>query len=177
MERGLRLVPLRPEDTELARTWAPIRAGAMRLAPRPDELAWVGFVREMLPVAEADPTRLPVVMVAAPRPGEVGDGEPVGYLTLDWGPRSRRYAPPGALGIHGFLVDHRQRRRGYALAALLSLPWLVRATLPGWTALALSVNVQNAPAIATYEAGGFVDTGELFLGGDAGPQHVMTRPL
>ena len=39
--------------------------------------------------------------------------------------------------------------------------------------IVLSVNVRNPVAIRTYARAGFADTGELYLGGTAGPQHVF----
>lgn len=43
--------------------------------------------------------------------------------------------------------------------------------------MVLTVNARNPAARAVYLAGGFADTGELYLGGPAGPQHVMRLPL
>jgi hypothetical protein len=41
----------------------------------------------------------------------------------------------------------------------------------------LTVNVRNPVARAVYVRGGFVDAGELHLGGSAGPQHVLRLDL
>ena len=43
--------------------------------------------------------------------------------------------------------------------------------------LALTVNVRNQAAIAVYLKAGFYDTGELYHGGSAGPQHLMLYRL
>lgn len=146
----------------------------LALEPRDgDESVWTGFGDQMLPAAEADPTRFPLAIVA-----HDGDAEVVvGMLTLDWGDRSRRYAADDEIGLHGVLVDRRQRGHGYGAAALRALPAIVVAEHPRARAIALTVNVRNVAAIAAYRAVGFVDTGELFLGGEAGPQHVFRRSL
>lgn len=148
-----------------------LRAALLTLEPRDgDESIWVGFGDEMLPRAEADPTRFPLAIVTP-------DDVVVGMLTLDWGPRSRRYAAADEIGLHGVLVDRRQRGHGYGVAALRALPEVVAREHPQARAIALTVNTRNGAAIAAYRAAGFVDTGELFLGGQAGPQHVMRRSL
>jgi RimJ/RimL family protein N-acetyltransferase len=147
-----------------------LRSAVLELAPRDDELEWVGRAADMLPLAEEDPTRWPVAFIDEA-------GVPVGYCTLDRGARSRRYAADDTIGVHGFLIDHRHRRRGLARGALLALPAYVAEHHPWAVAIALTVNTRNAPAIAAYESAGFVDTGDLFLGGDNGPQHVMRRVL
>jgi RimJ/RimL family protein N-acetyltransferase len=131
----------------------------------------------MLPAAEADPTRFPLAIVVPGIAGGGGYDVVVGMLTLDWGDRSRRYAAADEIGLHGVLVDRRHRGHGYGVAALRALPALVVAEHPQARAIALTVNVRNATAIAAYRAAGFVDTGELFLGGEAGPQHVFRRGL
>ena len=43
--------------------------------------------------------------------------------------------------------------------------------------LLLLVHCRNSRGVAVYRKAGFVDTGELFGGGRAGPQHLMLRPL
>ena len=161
-------------DVVLASPTPDLRDAMLALEPRDgDESVWAGFGDQMLPAAEADPTRFPLAIVAR---GDEG-GEVVGMLTLDWGERSRRYAAGDEIGLHGVLVDRRQRGRGYGVAALRALPLVVVAEHPQAEAIALTVNVQNHPAIAAYLAAGFVDTGRLFLGGQAGPQHVFRRSL
>ena len=149
---------------------AELRPALLSLAPRDGlERDWVGDGATMLPAAEGDPTRHPVAIVAR--------GRAVGMLTLDWGARSRRYAAADEIGLHGLLIDPRHRRQGYALAALQALPVFVRRAFPLTTAIALTVNEQNLPGIVLYRAAGFVDRGERFLGGTAGPQHVLRLEL
>jgi RimJ/RimL family protein N-acetyltransferase len=147
-----------------------LRSAALELEPRDDELVFVGRAADMLPLAEQDPTRWPVAIID-------DAGTPVGYFTLDRGARSRRYASADTIGLHGFLIDHRHRRRGLARAALLALPAYVAEHHPWAAAVALTVNTRNAPAIAAYRSAGFIDTGELFHGGEHGPQHVMRRAI
>ena len=51
----------------------------------------------------------------------------------------------------------------------------VRQRHPQRRLLLLLVHCRNRAGIATYRKAGFVDTGELFGGGRAGPQHLMLR--
>jgi RimJ/RimL family protein N-acetyltransferase len=53
----------------------------------------------------------------------------------------------------------------------------VRRDFPRARTLVLTVNVRNPAARAVYVRGGFVDAGELYLGGSAGPQHVLRLHL
>jgi ribosomal protein S18 acetylase RimI-like enzyme len=55
-----------------------------------------------------------------------------------------------------------------------ALPAYVRERFPERTTVALTVNVDNPPAIRLYASAGFVDAGTgLYHGGHAGPQHVL----
>ena len=61
--------------------------------------------------------------------------------------------------------------------ALAALPAYVCRCFPTAGAVVLTVDVRNVEAYAAYLAGGFIDTGELHLGGGAGPQHVLRLVL
>jgi predicted GNAT family acetyltransferase len=58
-----------------------------------------------------------------------------------------------------------------------ALPGTLAADLPAARSVVLTVNVRNDVARRLYLRGGFVDTGELHLGGSAGPQHVLRLDL
>ncbi|GAM64435.1 histone acetyltransferase HPA2 [Vibrio ishigakensis] len=55
------------------------------------------------------------------------------------------------------------------------LPRFLQETYSDYHAVYLTVNCKNPAAFQCYLKAGFVDTEELYLGGDAGPQHVMKR--
>jgi RimJ/RimL family protein N-acetyltransferase len=107
-------------------------------------------------------------------------GAVVGMFKLD---RAYAEAPchdfcqPGDLGLRGVLVDAGQQGKGIGRQMLAALPALVRAGYPGVRRLVLTVNCQNPVARAAYLAAGWQDDGRLYLGGDAGPQHVLTFAL
>ena len=101
------------------------------------------------------------------------DGRPVGLFRLQFDYDTHDFARPGEVGIRFFLVNQADQGRGIAGAALALLPALVREIEPGAPSLALTVNVRNPGAKRAYEKAGFVDLKELYLGGAAGPQHIM----
>ncbi len=140
----------------------PLREAALRLAPRPEQEEFSGRAGQTLPLAERDPARHPYVLLEA--------GRPVAFLVLDETPSD---ADPSAdLLLRGFLVDAAAQGRGVATRAVAALPDVVRRDFPAARTVVLTVNVRPA-ARAVYLRGGFVDAGELYLGGSAGPQHVL----
>jgi RimJ/RimL family protein N-acetyltransferase len=145
----------------------PVREAVLRLAPRPEQEEFSGRADQTLPLAERDPARQPYVLVE--------DGAPVAFLVLDETPSP---ADPSAdLLLRGFFVDAAAQGRGVATRAVSALPGVVRRDLPAARSIVLTVNVRNPAARAVYVRGGFVDRGELYLGGSAGPQHVLRLEL
>src|ERR671938_840249 len=153
-------------EVRLAAVSPDLRETLLRLAPRPEKEGFAGRLAETLPAAEADPERTPVTILA--------DGEPVGFFVLHRGPAAGELAPePRDVLLRAFLVDAAAQGRGIATRALAALPDFVAERLPGVHRIVLSVNVRNPVAIRTYERAGFADTGALYHGGAAGPQHVF----
>ena len=144
-----------------------LREAALRLAPRPEQEEFSGRADQTLPLAERDPARRPYVLVEG--------GAPVAFLILD---QTRTDADPTAdLLLRGFFVDAAAQGRGVATRAVAGLPDVVRRDFPSARSVVLTVNVRNPAARAVYLRGGFVDAGELYLGGSAGPQHVLRLEL
>jgi RimJ/RimL family protein N-acetyltransferase len=143
-----------------------LREALLRLAPQPEQERFAGRLTETLPAAEADPERMPVAILA--------DDEPAGFFVLHRGPAAGVLAPERRdVLLRAFLVDAGFQGRGIATAALGVLPGFVAQRLPGIRRIVLSVNVRNPVAIRTYLRAGFADTGALYHGGMAGPQHVF----
>jgi ribosomal protein S18 acetylase RimI-like enzyme len=154
----------------LAAVTPQLRAAVLALAPHPTQERFSGRAAQTLPLAERDPHRLPVAVLA-------GD-EPVGFFVLDDGPGLVSLASdPRAIALRAFYIDRRHQGRGAGSAALRALPAFVRAHWPQATSVVLTVNVTNPPAIRTYQRAGFRDTGRMDLRGSEGPQHVLELDL
>ncbi|UYM07817.1 GNAT family N-acetyltransferase [Solicola gregarius] len=147
---------------------ADVRPAVLALAPAARQDEFSGVAAETLPQADRDPGRAPYVIVTA-------DGEPAGFFVLDSG---RSQADPAAgLTLRAFFVDARFQGRGIAGAALAALPGLIHSHHPRVVRVVLTVNCRNELARSVYLRHGWTDTGELYLGGDAGPQHVLVLDL
>ncbi|NEK24577.1 GNAT family N-acetyltransferase [Sulfitobacter sp. JBTF-M27] len=102
----------------------------------------------------------------------------VGFFKIDRA-YSDRYplVPFGALGLRAFMVDLDRQGQGIAARAVQALPAYLARHYPLATAHYLTVNKINPCAIRAYLKGGFIDTGEKWPLGNAGPQHVMRMSL
>jgi ribosomal protein S18 acetylase RimI-like enzyme len=157
----LHVAPVTPERQAAVRT--------LRVAP--EQLPFVGEAAFNLDAALADP-RSEAMAILVGR-------TVVGFYRLDFAPAIVARAAPGAAtaGLRAFCLDAGWQGRGLGTRAVLACCGDLRARHPGIRLLALNVNCRNVAAINTYRKAGFVDTGELYLGGSAGPQHLMVRGL
>ncbi|MGL6313940.1 GNAT family N-acetyltransferase [Vibrio sp. WXL103] len=108
----------------------------------------------------------------------IRNGDVVGFFLLDLSyTTTYGFSSSKALGIRALLVDHRYQGRGVATEAICLLPTYVAENYPDFEVLQLTVNCRNAAAYNCYLKCGFEDTGELYLGGPVGPQHVMQQKV
>ena len=85
--------------------------------------------------------------------------------------------PTRLLGLRAFFIDSSNQGKGYGKAAAMELkPYLVRE-YSSYSSIALTVNGNNPAAYKCYLGAGFEDTGALYQGGKAGPQHIMRMEL
>ena len=84
---------------------------------------------------------------------------------------------PTALGLRTVMVDANRQGMGVGRSLCQMLPAYLAQHYPRACSLWLTVNLRNPGAVRAYVKGGFVDTGEHWLGGDAGPQHIMKMSL
>ena len=142
---------------------------ALRVAP--DQYRYVGDTAFNLGDTLRDPMSEAMSVIA--------DDVVVGFYRLDFAPNAvvgRSLGAP-SVGLRAFVIDHRHQGRGYGRMAMEACREDLRRRHPDRELLVLTVNCINAPAIAAYRKAGFTDTGELFHGGSAGPQHVMLQSL
>jgi len=102
----------------------------------------------------------------------------VGFFKIDRTyPAKYPFADKGDLGLRAFLVDKTQQGQGIATSAVTAFPDYLSVHYPNAPSLVLSVNLANPAAIACYLGGGFIDTGEIYPHGSAGPQQVLRMAL
>lgn len=102
----------------------------------------------------------------------------VGFFLLDLSySETYNFGNRKALGIRSLLIDQRSQGKGIATQAIKLLPDYVRSNYPDFQVLQLTVNCRNKAAYQCYSKCGFEDTGKLYLGGPAGPQHIMQREI
>ncbi len=141
---------------------------ALRVAP--EQYSFVGDIAFNLVDAERDPRSDAMAILD-------GD-EVIGFYRLDYAPTIVAWQPIAAsVGLRAFLIDRRHQGRGYGTLAIAACCADLRRRHPDRKLLALNVNCINRSAIRAYRKAGFVDTGELYFGGRAGPQHLMLRSL
>ena len=98
----------------------------------------------------------------------------VGFFKLDIAySNNYEFCPATGLGLRAFALDKNQQGKGLGTRAVKALFPYLRAHYASFEFIYLTVNLKNPGAIACYEKGGFEKTDELYLGGEAGPQHIM----
>lgn len=103
---------------------------------------------------------------------------PVGFFKID-----RNYGTDFAfvekdeLGLRAFLIDLDRQGQGLATKAVMALPAYLHAHYPDAPSVVLTVNMANPGAIRAYRRGGFLDTGDIYEGGQAGAQLAMRMIL
>lgn len=157
----LRVVPVTPE----------IAAAVRALRAEPAQYAFVGDVVANLIHAQACPASEPMAILA--------DGEVVGFYRIDLHPGivdGCDYADACA-ALRCLLIDRSRQGHGLGTRALQACCEDLEHRHPQLRMLALTVNCGNAGAIRAYRKTGFVDSGRLYFGGRAGPQHLLLRRL
>ncbi|PTY37300.1 hypothetical protein BGP77_03995 [Saccharospirillum sp. MSK14-1] len=106
------------------------------------------------------------------------DNEPVGFCNIDTAySQYYEFAEPGELGLRSFLIDQRFQGQGLGKATSAALLPYLKRHYHQHPAIVLTVNQRNLAAYHLYRLAGFEDDGELYLGGAAGPQHVLRLRL
>ncbi len=151
------------------------RPAVLAMAVLPEQEVYCGRAATTLPQADADPARTPFVVVHTIRPL----GVVVGFGVLD---RVGILAeivdqPDRAVLLRGFYVDAGQQGRGLGTAAAAAVPRLAGSVFHDAELVVLTVNEENPAAVLAYTRAGFVSTGVRYLGGAAGPQHVLVAAV
>jgi RimJ/RimL family protein N-acetyltransferase len=143
----------------------------LHLQVQPTQQNFVGSIVNLLADAANCPDGEPMAVLQ-------GDNV-IGYYRIDPNARSitgRDFAPH-ALGLRAFFLDARWQGLGWGAKALDALLADLRTRHPQARRLVLTVHACNAAALALYRRAGFVDSGERYHGGHAGPQYLLWRDL
>ncbi len=128
----------------------------------------------------SDPPAAAMAAATGRRDGHIimRGGEAVGFFAIDPDyPAAHDFAEAGTIGLRMFSVDGQHQGQGIASAACGLLRAYLAEQYPDATAVYLTVNHRNTGARACYLKGGFDLTGADYLGGGAGPQHIMRLAL
>ncbi|MGY5452852.1 GNAT family N-acetyltransferase [Agarivorans sp. MS3-6] len=102
----------------------------------------------------------------------------VGFFVIDSDyPYQDVFALSAGCLLRSFFVGKNDQGKGYGFAAGAQLKRYLATLNVQQQQLALTVNCRNKAAQALYLACGFEDSGVLYQGGPAGPQHIYFMDL
>ena len=165
------LVPDAPPAIAVRPVTAALADAVRALQVAPGQADYVGDTAFNLAQAQADPLSEAMAVLA---------GDTVaGFYRLDFADNAVAGRSLGApsVGLRAFMLDRAWQGRGLGTRATTALCADLQRRHPRRRLLLLTVNCRNVAAIAAYRHAGFVDSGELYRGGRAGPQHLMLRAL
>lgn len=98
----------------------------------------------------------------------------VGFFKLDVAYSDNyEFCPSGAIGLRAFAVDKNYQGKGLGTKAVVALLAYLKENYASYHSIYLTVNCKNPRAFSCYQKAGFEDTQLQYLGGEAGPQHIM----
>lgn len=150
---------------------ASLRPAVLGVAVHPDQLPFVGRVGDSLADVEVCPGSDALALLV--------DDAVVGYVRIDRRASALGDLPlaEGAVALRSFMIDARRQGEGLGRRALAAIHAWIDGRHPDRERIVLTVNVRNEAAVYVYRAAGYRESGELYHGGLAGPQHVFWRPL
>lgn len=106
------------------------------------------------------------------------EGDVLGFFKLDrYFAEQNDFAPARSLGLKTFVIEPSFQGQGLGQRTVNALPKYIKSHYPNFNAIYLTVNCNNHAAKHCYLKGGFIDSGEFYFGGPAGPQHVLYLDL
>lgn len=87
--------------------------------------------------------------------------------------REYEFSTATSLGLRALFIDQKHQGKGYGVASMKALKGQLKRDYPQFNCLYLTVNCMNPAARSCYLKADFIDNGHLYLGGAAGPQHIM----
>lgn len=134
------------------------------IAVHDDQVKFVGTAKEFLADSD-DATHLHVIK---------HNDQVVGCFKIDIAyAESYDFCIEGSIGLRAFLIDAKHQGRGLGTLAVKALLPYLKENYANYPRIYLTVNAKNPAAHSCYQKAGFHETGEQYLGGAAGPQHIM----
>ena len=131
---------------------------------RDDQVQFVGTAKEFL-ADKNEATHLHVIK---------HNDQVIGCFKIDIAyAESYGFCTEGSIGLRTFLIDAKQQGRGFGTLAVKALFPYLKENYANYARIYLTVNCKNPAAYTCYQKAGFHETGEHYLGGAAGPQHIM----
>ncbi|MCP3926197.1 MAG: GNAT family N-acetyltransferase [Desulfobacterales bacterium] len=110
--------------------------------------------------------------------GALVNGQIVGFFTIELSNPTVNFKEEDfSCWMDSFHIAEIHHGKGYAKDILKMLPKILRKEYKYLKLLNLTVNLRNKAAISLYLKCGFSDTGEIYKGGPAGPQHIFTKNI
>ncbi|MDQ7733030.1 GNAT family protein [Halomonas sp. SpR1] len=134
------------------------------IAVRDDQLKFVGTAKEFLADSN-EATHLHVIK---------HNDQMVGCFKIDIAyADGYDFCTEGSIGLRAFIIDAKQQGKGLGTLAVKALFPYLKENYANYPRIYLTVNTKNPAAYTCYQKAGFHETGEQYLGGAAGPQHIM----
>ncbi|HCH2618871.1 TPA: GNAT family N-acetyltransferase [Vibrio parahaemolyticus] len=102
----------------------------------------------------------------------------VGFFKLDIAYSfNHDFCSQNGLGLRAFVIGIDYQGKGIGKSAVKALFPYLKENYPDFDTIYLTVNCKNPNAQRCYTNGGFEDTGEKYMVGAAGPQHIMRAKI
>ncbi|MBT2788396.1 MULTISPECIES: GNAT family protein [unclassified Halomonas] len=139
-------------------------AEVRNIAVRDDQLKFVGTAKEFLADSN-EATHLHVIK---------HNDQAVGCFKIDIAyADGYDFCTEGSIGLRAFIIDAKQQGKGLGTLAVKALFPYLKENYANYPRIYLTVNTENPAAYTCYQKAGLHETGEQYLGGAAGPQHIM----
>ncbi|MEP1445377.1 MAG: hypothetical protein ABJK37_04570 [Paraglaciecola sp.] len=87
------------------------------------------------------------------------------------------FAKADTPGVRSFIIDQDKQDQGMGTEACRMMSFYLRGVAPMARGAYMLVNVNNVGAYKACSRGGWGDTGEKYILGHTGPQHILWIPL
>jgi RimJ/RimL family protein N-acetyltransferase len=136
----------------------------MQIRLKEEQIKFAGTAEEFLASA-SESTHLHIIK---------NDNTLIGFFKIDTAFSEHfSFCPKTALGLRAFVIDSKCQGNGFGTEAVKSLLPYLHDKYTDYSSIYLTVNCKNPAARACYLKGGFSDNGDKYLGGPAGPQHIL----